>query len=82
MSSQEFKTHGVCSSKILFDVDNGVVQNVSFVGGCNGNLQGIARLVEGMPVEYVIKKLKGVKCGFKNTSCPDQLAAALEGDGK
>ncbi len=73
-----YKTKGVCSKTIQFDVINGKVTNVSFIGGCNGNLQGIGKLVEGMEPETVINKLKGLKCGHKNTSCPDQLATALE----
>ncbi len=73
-----FKTQGVCSQKIDFEVVDGKVKNVSFMGGCNGNLQGISKLVDGLAVEDVINKLKGVKCGFKQTSCPDQLAKALE----
>ena len=74
----EYRPKGVCSQKITFDVENGKVKNVKFLGGCNGNLQGIASLVEGMPVEEVIEKLEGIKCGYKDTSCPDQLAKALE----
>lgn len=74
----EYRPKGVCSQKITFDVEDGKVKNVKFLGGCNGNLQGIASLVEGMPVEEVIKKLEGIKCGYKDTSCPDQLAKALE----
>lgn len=73
-----YKTKGVCSQKIDFDVVDGNVHNVTFLGGCNGNLQGIGKLVEGMPVSEVIERLKGVNCGFKGTSCPDQLAKALE----
>ncbi len=73
----EYKTRGVCSSKILFDVEDNIVSNVRFIGGCNGNGQGISRLAEGMPVDEVIARLKGVKCGMKSTSCPDQLATAL-----
>lgn len=73
-----FKTKGVCSQQIQFDIIDGKVANVSFIGGCNGNLQGIGKLVEGMEPEAVINKLKGIKCGYKSTSCPDQLAAALE----
>lgn len=72
-----YKTRGTCSREIYFDVVDGKLANVSFLGGCNGNLQGIGRLVEGMPVEEVISKLKGIRCGFKTTSCPDQLATAL-----
>ena len=74
----EYRPKGVCSQKITFDVEDGKVKNVKFLGGCNGNLQGIASLVEDMPVEEVIKKLEGIKCGYKDTSCPDQLAKALE----
>jgi len=74
----EYRPKGVCSQKITFDVEDGKVKNVKFLGGCNGNLQGIASLVEGMPVEEVIEKLEGIKCGYKDTSCPDQLAKALE----
>lgn len=74
----EYKTQGTCSSKINFEVVDGKVRNVSFLGGCNGNLQGISKLVEGMDVDEVINRLKGTKCGFKSTSCPDQLAKALE----
>ena len=74
----EYRTRGVCSAKITFDINNGIVSNVRFLGGCNGNLKGIAQLVDGMKAEEVIKKIKGTKCGFKNTSCPDQLATALE----
>ena len=74
----EYRPKGVCSQKITFDIEDGKVKNVKFLGGCNGNLQGIASLVEGMPVEEVIKRLEGIKCGYKDTSCPDQLAKALE----
>ena len=73
-----FKTKGTCASKITFELDGNIVKNVKFTGGCNGNLKGIAKLCEGMKAEDVIAKIKGVKCGFKNTSCPDQLAIALE----
>ncbi len=73
-----YKTSGVCSAAIDFDIVDGKVTNVKFLGGCNGNTQGVAALVEGLKVEEVIGKLKGIKCGFKNTSCPDQLAKALE----
>ncbi len=72
-----YKTKGVCSSSIEFEIDDGIVKSVKFTGGCNGNLQGIGSLVEGMEVDDVIKKLSGIKCGFKGTSCPDQLAEAL-----
>ena len=73
-----YKTSGTCSSAINLEVEGDVIKSVSFTGGCNGNLQGIARLVEGMKVEDAISRLKGIRCGFKNTSCPDQLARALE----
>ena len=69
----------VCSQQIQFEIDNGIVKNVSFAGGCNGNLKGISALVEGLPWDEVVKKLSGITCGFKNTSCPDQLAAAIKG---
>ena len=69
---------GVCSNAIDIDVTNGIIESVSFTGGCNGNLQGITRLVRGMKIEEAIERLKGIKCGFKSTSCPDQLAQALE----
>ncbi len=73
-----YQTTGTCSREIQFDVENGKVYNVSFVGGCNGNLQGISKLVEGQSVEEVIKRLENIRCGFKSTSCPDQLANALK----
>lgn len=73
-----YKTQGTCSSAISFDVEEGKVKNVSFTGGCNGNLKGISALVENMKVEDVISRLEGTKCGFKSTSCPDQLASALK----
>lgn len=69
---------GTCSKQIDIDIDeDGRVQNVSFIGGCNGNLQGIAQLVRGMQVEDIVSRLQGIRCGYKNTSCPDQLALAL-----
>ena len=73
-----YKTRGTCSREIQFEVNDGIVNKVSFVSGCNGNLQGIGRLVEGMKVEDVIKRLKGINCNGRGTSCPDQLAKALE----
>lgn len=72
-----YKTSGVCASQITFDVENDLVKNVRFTGGCSGNTQGVALLVEGMHVDEVINRLKGVRCGFKTTSCPDQLTKAL-----
>lgn len=73
-----YKTNGVCSRNIIIDVEDGIVKKVKFEGGCNGNTKGIAALAEGMKVEDVIAKLEGINCGFKNTSCPDQLAQALK----
>jgi uncharacterized protein (TIGR03905 family) len=74
----EFTTKGTCSRQILFDIEDGKVKNVQYIGGCNGNLKGIAKLVEGMDVNEVISRLEGTTCGMKNTSCPDQLAQALK----
>ena len=75
----KFKTRGVCASYINFDLTHGIVSSVSFQGGCNGNLKAISKLVEGMDAEKVISILRGNLCGFKNTSCADQLAVALRG---
>lgn len=72
-----YKTQGVCSRQIDFDVVDGKLHNVRYVGGCNGNLQGVGALVEGMDIHEAISRLKGIKCGAKSTSCPDQLARAL-----
>lgn len=72
-----YKTNGTCSRQIDFEVENGIVTDVSFMGGCNGNLKGISALCKGMKIEDVIEKLQGIRCGFKNTSCPDQFAKAL-----
>ena len=72
-----YKTKGTCAMKIDFEIVDGKVYNVKFTGGCHGNLQGIGRLVDGMPAEQVIERLGGIRCGFKTTSCPDQLAKAL-----
>ena len=74
----EYKTKGTCSQRILFEIEDGFVKNVQYIGGCNGNLQGIAKLVDGMKVEDVIAKIDGIHCGMKDTSCPDQLAKALK----
>ena len=74
----EYKTKGVCSRKINFSVEDGKVKNVSFDGGCNGNGKGVGALVEGMAVDDAISRMKGITCGMKPTSCPDQLARALE----
>ena len=73
-----YKTKGTCSQMINFEVEDGKVKNVQFFGGCNGNLKGIAALVEGMDIDEVIARVEGVKCGMKSTSCPDQLAQALK----
>ncbi len=73
-----YKTNGTCSRQIDIELENGIVQDVVFYGGCNGNLKGISALVKGKPAQEVIDTLKGLKCGFKKTSCPDQLALALE----
>lgn len=78
MAAYSYQPRGVCSSQITFEVDNGIVRNVRFTRGCNGNTQGIGRLVEGMNIDEVISRLKGVDCGGRGTSCPDQLAQALE----
>ncbi|WP_297329462.1 TIGR03905 family TSCPD domain-containing protein [uncultured Bacteroides sp.] len=72
-----YKTQGTCSSHIELDVEDGIVKEVAFWGGCNGNLQGISRLVKGMPVKEVIARLEGIRCGGRPTSCPDQLCKAL-----
>jgi uncharacterized protein (TIGR03905 family) len=74
----EYKTQGTCSRTVVVDVEDGVITDCSFVGGCSGNTQGVAALVKGMKVDEAIAKIKGIKCGFKTTSCPDQLARALE----
>jgi uncharacterized protein (TIGR03905 family) len=74
----EYKTSGTCSRAVVVDVDDGVITDCKFVGGCAGNTAGVASLVKGMKAEDAITKLKGIRCGFKQTSCPDQLARALE----
>jgi len=73
-----YKTSGTCSREIAFEIEDGKLKNVQYFGGCNGNLKGICSLVEGMDVEEVIQRLGGIRCGFKSTSCPDQLARALK----
>ena len=73
----QYRPQGVCSQAIDVEVEDGIIKYVAFTGGCNGNLQGISSLVTGMKIEDAISKLKGIKCGYKNTSCPDQLACAL-----
>lgn len=74
----EYKTNGVCSRKIDIEVEDGIIKDIGFVGGCNGNLQGICRLVKGQRIDDVIERLEGINCGMKGTSCPDQLAKALK----
>jgi len=75
----EYKTSGTCSQKITLDIsDDGIINDVSFYGGCHGNLLGISALVTGMKAEDVIKRLEGIRCGFRKTSCPDQLSKALK----
>lgn len=74
----DFTPKGVCSRRMLVEVENGIVQSLQVTGGCHGNLQGISKLVEGMPVEEVIRRLDGINCNGKGTSCPDQLAQALK----
>ena len=78
MAKYSYKTQGTCSSQINIDVENGVINEVEFFGGCNGNLQGIGQLVKGQHIDDVIHKINGIRCGTKNTSCPDQLCRALE----
>ena len=73
-----YKTKGVCAMSISFDLEDNIVKNIAFLGGCNGNLKAISKLVDGMTVEEIESKLKGNKCGFKSTSCADQLALAVK----
>ena len=73
-----YKTRGVCSNEMRFEIEDGILKKLTVIGGCNGNLQGISALVAGMEVDEVIRRLKGIHCGMKQTSCPDQLATALE----
>jgi len=73
-----YQTKGTCSTSIDIELKDGVIESVVFTGGCHGNLQGISALVKGMTPEEAISRLKGIRCGFKSTSCPDQLACALE----
>ncbi len=78
MKSFSYKTSGTCSREIRFELDGNTVRNVSFIMGCNGNTQGVARLVEGMDADELIKRLEGIDCGGRGTSCPDQLAKAVK----
>lgn len=74
----KYKTRGVCSNEMLLEIEGSTLKSLSVIGGCHGNLQGLSALVEGMEVDEVIRRLKGIRCGMKETSCPDQLARALE----
>ena len=74
----EYKTTGTCARAVVVDVEDGIITDCAFVGGCSGNTQGVASLVIGMKAEDAVAKIKGIKCGMKSTSCPDQLALALE----
>ena len=74
---QVYKTRGVCSQAIQFELDGDTIKHVNFIGGCSGNTQGVAQLAEGMVADEVISRLEGIRCGFKPTSCPDQLAKAI-----
>ena len=78
MYHYDYLTENTCSQVISLDLDGDRVENIEFMGGCNGNTKGVASLVEGMPIDEVIKRLEGITCGFKPTSCPDQLAKALK----
>lgn len=73
-----YRPQGVCSTEIIIEVENNIIKNLQVANGCNGNLKGIASLIKGMTIDDVISRLKGIKCGMKGTSCPDQIAKALE----
>ena len=73
-----YEPEGVCSHKIIFDIENNIIKSVNIIGGCPGNTVGLSKLLEGQNIDDVIKKLKGIPCGYKGTSCPDQIAKALE----
>jgi len=73
-----YKTQGVCSSEIDFEIEDNIIKSVRFIGGCSGNTQGVAALIAGMNIDDAINRLDGIKCGFRPTSCPDQLAKALK----
>ncbi|MBO5936281.1 MAG: TIGR03905 family TSCPD domain-containing protein [Clostridia bacterium] len=75
--THSYKTRGVCARGISFDIEDNIVKNIKFSGGCSGNTQGVAKLAEGMTADEIIARLSGIKCGFKGTSCPDQLAMAV-----
>ena len=78
MEHLTYQTRGVCSRMIDIDIEDGIIQSVQYHGGCSGNTQGVAALVRGMRVEEAIARLSGIRCGFKSTSCPDQLSQALK----
>lgn len=78
METFEYTPKGVCSSKMIFNIENDKVLDVKVIGGCPGNSLGIRELCKGQEIDYIIEKLEGIKCGFKNTSCPDQIATALK----
>ena len=73
----EYRNHGTCSRMLIVDIEDGVITDCKFIGGCSGNTQGVAALVRGMTAEEVVRRLRGIKCGMRSTSCPDQLALAL-----
>ena len=73
-----YTPQGVCSMQMIFEIDNNIIKSLKIIGGCPGNTLGVSRLVEGMKIQEAIKRLKGIQCGYKGTSCPDQLAIALE----
>lgn len=73
-----YRPKGVCSQKMIIELEDGIIKNVEVLGGCHGNLQGISALVRGMRAEDAIERMRGIRCGFKNTSCPDQMSKALE----
>ena len=78
MITYTYRPQGVCSQQMTVTVEDGFVRNLEVLGGCNGNLKGIGSLITGMPVDEVIARLEGIRCGYKDTSCPDQLAKALK----
>jgi len=78
MNKYEYIPQGVCSKKMIFDIDNNIIKNIQIIGGCPGNTLGVSILCKNQSIDYIIDKLKGIKCGIKQTSCPDQLASALE----
>ena len=78
MKYYEYTPSGVCSKKMKFEIENDIIKNIEIIGGCPGNSQGVIALCKNQKIDYIIERLKGIKCGFKSTSCPDQLALALE----